>query len=267
MTAALELSGLTKQFQTPTGPYIAVKNVNAQIEAKEFVCLLGHSGCGKSTVLSVIAGLEQATEGGVIINGREVDAPGLDRGVVFQAPCLLPWITAGENVRLAVGSRFPEFSAKRQKEVAREAFDLVGISDCFDQMPEELSLGTQQCVSIARALSISPSFLLLDEPFSSLDSLTRLALQDTLLEVWERTRNTVVMVTHDIDEALYLSDRIILMTDGPQAGVGKILSIPFPRPRDRAALLKSSEFYEHRSQIIDFLELHARQFSSEHSVQ
>jgi nitrate ABC transporter ATP-binding subunit len=262
MIPPLEITGLTKVFSTPAGLYTAVQGVNAQVHEGEFVCILGHSGCGKSTVLSIVAGLQKATYGGVIINGKEVDEPGTDRGVVFQAPCLLPWLTAGENVALAVSRAFPKYNWKQRKAQAMKYLELLGIPNCFDQMPFELSLGTQQCVSLARALSLEPKFLLLDEPFSMLDSLTRLHLQDTLLEVWEKLKTIVVMVTHDVDEALYLSDRLFLMTDGPEAHVGEILSIPFARPRRRVDVLEHSEYYTYRSKIIDFLENHAKQFAT-----
>ena len=249
MTAAapLELTGLTKVFPTPAGPFIAVKDVNASIAAGEFVAVLGHSGCGKSTVLSIIAGLQRATYGGVVIDGREVTEPGAERAVVFQAPCLLPWLTARENVRIAA------------RGAADHYLDLLGVADAADQRPPQLSLGTQQCVSLARALSVEPRFLLLDEPFSMLDSLTRFELQDTLLRVWEESDKTVVMVTHDVDEALYVADRLILMTDGPEATVGDILQVPFPRPRARAAVLAHPQYHACRRAVIDFLEYHAHQ--------
>ena len=245
--APLELTGLTKVFPTPAGPFIAVKDVNASIAAGEFVAVLGHSGCGKSTVLSIIAGLQRATYGGVVIDGREVTEPGAERAVVFQAPCLLPWLTARENVRIAA------------KGTADHYLDLLGVADAADQRPPQLSLGTQQCVSLARALSVEPRFLLLDEPFSMLDSLTRFELQDTLLRVWEESDKTVVMVTHDVDEALYVADRLILMTDGPEATVGDILQVPFPRPRHRAAVLAHPQYHACRRHVIDFLEHHAHQ--------
>jgi nitrate/nitrite transport system ATP-binding protein len=258
----LEISGLTKVFDTPSGPYVAVKDVNARIGNGEFVCLLGHSGCGKSTVLSIVAGLQRATLGGVIIHGREVDEPGSERGVVFQSPGLLPWLSAGENVALAVGQAFPRYGRKRRREEAERYMEMVGIAGSYDQRPSELSLGTQQCVSLARAMSIDPAFLLLDEPFSMLDSLTRFDLQDTLLEVWEQTRKIVLMVTHDVDEALYLADRLVLMTDGPEACVGEILDVPFGRPRRRADVLEHPDYYACRARVIDFLENHARQFAN-----
>jgi nitrate/nitrite transport system ATP-binding protein len=250
----LEITGLTKVFHTPSGPFTAVKDVNIRIGNGEFVCILGHSGCGKSTVLSIVAGLEKATYGGVVIHGKEVDEPGNDRGLVFQAPCLLPWLTAGENVALAVAKAFPNYSRKQRRDRVEQYLDMLGIPGCYDQKPAELSLGTQQCVSLARALSMEPEFLLLDEPFSMLDSLTRLDLQDTLLDAWEKDRRVVVMVTHDIDEALYLSDRLILMTDGPEAHVGEILHTPFARPRQRTDTLEHPRYYEYRTKVIDFLE-------------
>ena len=248
----LELTGLTKVFDTPSGPYVAVKDVNVQVFPGEFVCILGHSGCGKSTVLSIVAGLEVATYGGVVIDGTEVRGPGPDRAVVFQAPCLLPWLTARQNVALA-GCR-----AKARGD-ASHYLELVGAADASDELPPALSLGTQQCVSLARALSLHPRILLLDEPFAQLDSLTRFALQDVLLGVCRDPLQIVVMVTHDIDEALYLADRLILMTDGPEATIGDVLRVPFPRPRARKAVLEHPEYPACYRRVIDFLEHHARQ--------
>jgi nitrate/nitrite transport system ATP-binding protein len=258
MNCPLELTGLTKVFPTPAGPFIAVKDVNASIAGGEFVAVLGHSGCGKSTVLSIIAGLQRATYGGVVIDGREVTEPGGERAVVFQAPCLLPWLTARENVRIAArGAATP--GRRSDRAAADHYLDLLGIADTADQLPPQLSLGTQQCVSLARALSGEPRFLLLDEPFSLLDSLTRFELQDTLLRVWEESDKTVMMVTHDVDEALYVADRLILMTDGPEATVGDVLRVPFPRPRNRAAVLAHPQYHGCRRHVIDFLEHHAHQ--------
>jgi len=258
MIAPLEITGLTKVFDTPSGPFVAVKDVNAVIGQSEFVCILGHSGCGKSTVLSILAGLDEATYGGVVIDGKQVTAPGPERALVFQSPCLLPWLSARQNVQLAADRA--DASRRRSPKVdAKWYLDLVGVGEDADRLPAELSLGTQQCVSLARALSVEPRFLLLDEPFSMLDSLTRFELQDTLLEVWEKHRRTVVMVTHDIDEALYLADRLILMTDGPEAGVGEILQVPFARPRRRAAVLAHPDYYACRRRVLDFLDHHAHQ--------
>jgi len=259
MSIPLELTGLSKVFDTPSGPFVAVRDVNAEVQEGEFVAILGHSGCGKSTVLSIIAGLDRATLGGVIIDGTQVVGPGAERAIVFQAPCLLPWMTARENVRLAVAQRSGMRRLRDQLAAADHFLAVVGVPDAAEQIPAQLSLGTQQCVSLARALAAEPRFLLLDEPFSQLDSLTRYELQDTLLRVWEETDKTVVMVTHDVDEALYLADRLILMTDGPAAMVGDVLDVPFPRPRNRAAVLGRSDYHGLRRQVIDFLEHHAHQ--------
>ncbi len=245
----LELTTLTKVFATPTGPYVAVKDVNVQVRAGEFVCILGHSGCGKSTVLSIIAGLDEATYGGVVIDGTEVRGPGSDRAVVFQSPCLLPWLTVRKNVELARGNDGR----------AEHFLRLVGVAESSEALPGELSLGTQQCVSLARALSLEPRFLLLDEPFAQLDSLTRFALQDVLLGVCDDARRIVVMVTHDVDEALYVADRLILMTDGPEATVGDVLELPFPRPRSRKAVLEHPQYEACYRHVIDFLEYHVQQ--------
>jgi nitrate ABC transporter ATP-binding subunit len=255
----LELTGLTKVFPTEAGPFVAVKNVNVRIHASEFICIVGHSGCGKSTLLSIIAGLQRATEGGVVIKGRQTIEPGDDRGVVFQTPSLLPWLTARQNVELAVRQKFRTLSSSERRAHALRYLALTSVADTADQLPAEMSLGMQQCVSMARALALEPELLLLDEPFSMLDSLTRLDLQDTLLRAWERNRKIVVMVTHDVDEALYLADRIVLMTDGPAAHVGDILTLPFARPRNRRNVLEHPEYRPLRQSIIDFLENHSKQ--------
>ncbi len=252
----LELTGLAKVFPTPSGPLTIVTDVNLQVRAGEFVAILGHSGCGKSTVLSIMAGLERATYGGVVIDGTEVTAPGPERAIVFQSPCLLPWLSARENVRLAARQAD---SAAGQTHSPDHYLDLVGIGDIADQRPRQLSLGTQQCVSLARALAMEPRFLLLDEPFSMLDSLTRFQMQDTLLRVWEQSKRTVVMVTHDVDEALYLADRLVLMTDGPAATIGRVMTMPFERPRSRATVLKDPRYHACRREVIEFLDVHARQ--------
>jgi nitrate ABC transporter ATP-binding subunit len=259
MSFPLELTGLTKVFPTPSGPFIAVKDVNAIVDTGEFVAILGHSGCGKSTVLSIVAGLDRATFGGVVIDGTQVVGPGAERAIVFQSPCLLPWLTARQNVELSAAQGAVRRSRSEITAIASRYLELVGVQDAAEQLPAQISLGTQQCVSLARALAVEPRFLLLDEPFSQLDSLTRFDLQDILLRVWERSGKTVVMVTHDVDEALYLADRLILMTDGPEATVGDVLTVPFPRPRTRAAVLGHPRYHESRRQVIDFLEHHAHQ--------
>ena len=258
MIRPLEITGLGKTFPTPAGPFTAVINFNLTIEPSEVVCILGHSGCGKSTVLSILAGLQQATQGGFCIDGKEVDYPGTDRGVVFQSPSLLPWLSASDNIMLAFRQAHPNLGKAESKKRVRRYMELAGVSDVADMLPTELSLGTQQRVSIARALSLDARFLLLDEPFGMLDSLTRFDLQDALLHVLQETQNTVIMVTHDVDEAIYLADRIVLMTDGPAATVGEIISVPFARPRERS-IMKLPEYKQHRNRVIDFLEHHAKQ--------
>jgi nitrate ABC transporter ATP-binding subunit len=259
MSAPLELTGLCKVFPTPGGPFVAVKDVNAQIGGREFVAILGHSGCGKSTVLSILAGLDRATFGGVVIDGKEVTEPGPERSIVFQAPCLLPWLTARQNVQVAAGQGTSPRSRREALAAAMRYLELVGVGDVADEMPAQLSLGTQQCVALARALAMEPRFLLLDEPFSQLDSLTRFELQDILLRVWEASPTTVVMVTHDVDEALYLADRLILMTDGPEATVGETMNVPFARPRHRSTVLAHPDYHACRRRVLDFLDHHAHQ--------
>jgi ABC-type nitrate/sulfonate/bicarbonate transport system ATPase subunit len=247
----MQISSLTKVFDTPTGPYVAVKDFQATFQAGEFVALLGHSGCGKSTVLSIVAGLQDRTEGGVIIDGKEIDGPGLDRAFVFQSPCLLPWMSALDNVILA----------SRDRDRAMKYMELVGVAEYADQLPPELSQGTQQRVAIARALSLEPRYLLLDEPFGALDSITRCELQDLVLDLWEREPKTVLMVTHDVDEAIFLCDRILLMTDGPESRVGLNLPVNLPRPRSRRWAMENPEYFRIRKEIIGFLEHHSKQFT------
>jgi nitrate/nitrite transport system ATP-binding protein len=258
----LEITSLTKSFETPSGTYTAVKDFNTRIQPGEFVALLGHSGCGKSTVLSIIAGLTDSTFGGIVIDGTEIDGPGLERAMVFQSPCLLPWLSAQENVLLAIRQSHPKLTPTLQSELATRYLKLVGVDEYAKQMPAELSQGTQQRVAIARALSQEPRFLLLDEPFGMLDSMTRFELQDLLLELWEADRKTVIMVTHDVDEAIYLCDRIILMTDGPEAKLGKEIIVTLPRPRERRSATRNPEYLRIRKEVIEFLEHHTKQFAA-----
>jgi nitrate ABC transporter ATP-binding subunit len=259
----LEISSLTKSFATSSGTHVAVKDFHAVVQPGEFVALLGHSGCGKSTVLSIVAGLQGATEGGVVVDGKEIDGPSLDRALVFQSPCLLPWMSALENVLLASGQAHPTKSRQEQKELAANYLEMVGVAEYASQMPAELSQGTQQRVALARAFSQEPRFLLLDEPFGALDSITRYELQDLLLELWERQRKSVLLVTHDVDEALYLSDRILLMTDGPEARLGMDLRITLARPRSRRAAVADPAYFRLRTEVIGFLEDHSKQFAQE----
>lgn len=255
----LEISSLSKSF----GPVTVVKNFNIRIAPGEFVALLGHSGCGKSTVLSIVAGLQTATLGGIVLDGVEVTEPGLERAFCFQSPCLLPWLTAFHNVLLSACQAHPKLTAAAQKELAAKYLSLVGVAEYAGDLPAALSQGTQQRVAIARALAQEPRFLLLDEPFGMLDSLTRFELQDLVLDLWEKDRKTVIMVTHDIDEALYLCDRIILMTDGPEATIGLDLRVTLPRPRHRHQATSHPEYQRLRDRIIAFLESHSKQFATE----
>jgi nitrate ABC transporter ATP-binding subunit len=259
MSHYLELSLLTKIYDTPKGPAIIVKDFDLKIAQGEFVTLIGHSGCGKSTVLSMVAGLNDITSGGVILGSREVVGPGPDRGIVFQSPSLLPWLTAFENVMLGVDQVFYTASKLERREIAEYYLTIVGLGDSMNKKPAELSQGMRQRVGIARAFALSPKMLLLDEPFGMLDSLTRFELQQVLIELWRRDRKTALMVTHDVDEALFLSDRIVMMTDGPEAEVGCIMEVKFPRPRDRKAVMEHPEYYVLREQLITFLEVHAHQ--------
>ncbi len=238
MNRYLELSNLGKTFPTPHGPYVAVEGFDLSLRAGEFVALIGHSGCGKSTVLSMVAGLTEPTDGGIILAGREVDGPGPDRGVVFQFPALLPWHSVLENVLLGVDRVFPHGTAAERRAIAEHHLHSVGLAEVLWKRPRELSQGQRQRVGIARALALAPKLLLLDEPFGMLDSLTRMELQDVLAALLARTGKTALMVTHDVDEALFLADRIAMMTKGPRARLGALLDVNLPRPRVREAVLE-----------------------------
>ena len=257
MSDYVELSNLTKTYPTPHGPAVIVKDFNLRIKKGEFVTLIGHSGCGKSTVLSMLAGLNDITDGGIILAGRELSGAGPDRGVVFQSPSLLPWLTAFENVMLGVNQVFFTASSEERRDIAGYYLTVVGLGDSMHRKPAELSQGMRQRVGIARAFALKPKMLLLDEPFGMLDSLTRYELQHVLIELWRKNRITALMVTHDVDEALFLSDRIVCMTDGPEAEVGDILEVSFPRPRERKAVMEHPDYYQLREHLIEFLEIHA----------
>ncbi len=242
---------------------LIVKDFNLSVAEGEFVCIIGHSGCGKSTVLSIVMGLNEATAGGVIVAGREVVGPGLDRGVVFQSSALLPWLTARENVLLAVDQINQRKSRKERGALAGKYLAAVGLNGVAEVYPDELSAGMRQRVGIARALALEPTVLLLDEPFSLLDVVTRMELQDELIQLCAAERKTVLMVTHDVDEALLLADRIVMMTNGPAATVGEILTVPFTRPRDRFEILADPIYDRTRAQLIQFLEERADQNKTE----
>jgi nitrate/nitrite transport system ATP-binding protein len=250
----LECQALRKSFPSPRGPACIVRDFNMCIAEGQFVSIIGHSGCGKSTVLSMIAGLLPSTGGRITLSGKEVRGPGPDRGVVFQAPCLLPWLTALDNVLLGVDQVMPKESRRHRRDVAVHYLTLVGLRESFQRKPDELSGGMRQRVGIARAFALGPKMLLLDEPFGMLDQLTRFELQQVLLELWREDRKTALMVTHDVDEALFLSDRIVMMTSGPAATVGAVMDVSFPRPRDRTAIMEHPEYYRLRERLIGYLE-------------
>ncbi len=250
----VEFSHVSKIYPTRKGPVRVVDDFNLKIHKGEFISIIGHSGCGKSTVLSMVAGLNNISDGGIVLDYKEVDSAGPDRGVVFQAPSLVPWLTAFENVALGVERVYPHATRKDRKEIIEYYLQRVGLADAMDKKARELSNGMKQRVGIARAFALSPKLLLLDEPFGMLDSLTRWELQEVLMEVWTRTQVTAMIVTHDVDEAILVADRVIMMTNGPRARVGKILKVDLPRPRSRKALLEHPDYYELRESLISFLE-------------
>lgn len=254
MAGYVELYNLGKTYPTRKGPAVIVRGVNLNMEQGEFVALLGHSGCGKSTILTMMAGLNSITEGGIVVANREIMGPGPDRGVVFQSPCLMPWLTAADNVALGVDRVFAKEPKKTRRRVVEYYLRLVGLGSSMDHRARDLSIGMQQRVGIARAFAISPKMLLLDEPFGMLDSLTRMELQEILLGILEKNAKTALMVTHDVDEALFCADRIVMMTNGPAASIGTILEVPFARPRKRAEVMEHPEYYRLRGEMIAFLE-------------
>ena len=266
----LSIQGHIKTYPPATGkgkPVVVVDGFDLEVEEGEFVTLIGHSGCGKSTVLMILAGLSDATEGHIALAGNELRGPGLDRGIVFQSPCLLPWMTALENVMLSVDQLKTDWTKAKRRDHAEKYLSLVGLNDALHKKPAELSQGMRQRVGIARAFALTPKLLLLDEPFGMLDSLTRIELQQVLLELWTQERMTAVMVTHDIDEAIFMADRVVMMTNGPRAKIGDILTVPFERPRVRHELLENSEFYALREHLVGFLEdMHHPQPASPASV-
>ena len=250
----LKVSQVGIEFPTDGEPFRALQNVNLSIAKGEFISLIGHSGCGKSTVLNIIAGLYQASEGGIILEGREVDEPGPDRAVVFQNHALLPWLSVYENVELAVKCVFKHSKSKAEiREWVEHNLSLVHMEHALNKRPGEISGGMKQRVGIARCLAMQPKVLLMDEPFGALDALTRAHLQDSLMDIQNNLGNTVVMITHDVDEAVLLSDRIVMMTNGPAASIGEVLDINLPRPRDRLALAEDVQYNAYRQQVLRFL--------------
>lgn len=255
MSAAhLELSQVSIDFPTSQGKFRALDKVDLKIDRGEFVSLIGHSGCGKSTVLNIVAGLYQATEGGVLLENREVTEPGPERAVVFQNHSLLPWLTAYENVELAVHQVFKGKKSKAEmKDWIEHNMKLVHMDHAMHKRPDQISGGMKQRVGIARALAMQPLVMLMDEPFGALDALTRAHLQDSLMDIHADLKNTVIMITHDVDEAVLLSDRIVMMTNGPSATIGEILPVDLPRPRDRLALADDARYNHYRHEVLKFL--------------
>jgi nitrate/nitrite transport system ATP-binding protein len=255
----VEFYDVTKVYPTPKGPLTVVDRFRLDIRKGEFISLIGHSGCGKSTVLSMVAGLSDVTDGGITLDAREVTSAGPDRGVVFQSPSLLPWLTARENVALGVNRVYPHVNEAERRDIAEYYLSRVGLGDVMEQRASELSNGMKQRVGLARAFALSPKLLLLDEPFGMLDALTRWELQEVLMEVWKRNQVTAICVTHDVDEAILLADRVVMMTNGPSARIGRIMEIDLPRPRTRKALLEHPRYYGYRKELLAFLESCERQ--------
>jgi nitrate/nitrite transport system ATP-binding protein len=250
----LEFSQVSKIYPTPDGPLTVVEDFGLTLNKGDFVTLIGHSGCGKSTVLSMTAGLNPISSGGIVLDGLHVASAGPERAVVFQAPSLMPWLTAFENVMLGVDRVYPKASRQERRDIAGYYLERVGLADSMHKPAADLSNGMQQRVGIARAFALSPKLLLLDEPFGMLDSLTRWQLQDVLMDVWERTRVTTICVTHDVDEAILLADRVVMMSNGPRARVGNVMEVPLERPRTRQNLLDHRDYYHYREELLDFLE-------------
>jgi len=252
-TKFLSINQVSKSYPTPTGVYPVLENVNLQVDQGEFICVIGHSGCGKSTLLNMVAGFLEPTAGQISLESQTIQEPGPDRMVVFQNYALLPWKSVYENVLLAVETVYGDKSKAEHREIAEHHLEMVGLTEAAHKRPDEISGGMKQRVSIARALAICPKVLILDEPFGALDPITREELQDELLTIWRENRVTALMITHDIDEALYLADRLVMMTNGPSATIGEVVDIPFQRPRDRALMLEDPRYYELRNQALDFL--------------
>ncbi|MEG4574995.1 nitrate ABC transporter ATP-binding protein [Microcoleus sp. N3A4] len=249
----LTIKDVSKVYETPKGPYVVLDGVNLTVNEGEFICLIGHSGCGKSTLLNMIAGFNGPTNGEVALQGSQITEPGPDRMVVFQNYSLLPWLTATENIHLGVENVYPEKSADEHNTIVQEHLELVGLTEAGHKRPGQLSGGMKQRVAIARALATQPKLLILDEPFGALDPITREELQEELLKIWRQHKITVIMITHDIDEALFLADRIVMMTNGPAASIGEDMHVPFSRPRNRVRIMEDPKYYELRNFALEFL--------------
>ncbi len=252
-TPFLVVDRVSKVYPTKDGSYTVLKDVNLTVHQGEFICVIGHSGCGKSTLLNMVSGFSHPTEGEVRLQGKPIVKPGPDRMVVFQGYALLPWLSVFENVYLGVNSVYPEKSKAEKTRIVKEHLAMVGLADSMEKKPPQISGGMKQRVAIARALAIRPEVLILDEPFGALDAITKEELQEELLKIWNDHRCTVLMITHDIDEALFLADRLVMMTNGPAADIGEVLDIPFRRPRDRARIMEAPEYYKLRNYALDFL--------------
>ena len=252
-TAFLEFRDVGQVFQTRRGPFEALRDINLQVRQGEFLCVIGHSGCGKSTLLNMVSGFLQPSHGSVTLHGKPIAGPGPDRMVVFQNYSLLPWLTVWQNVEMAVKAARPELAAGSRREVVTHHLEMVGLMEARTKRPGQISGGMRQRVAIARALAVSPAVLVLDEPFGALDAITKEELQEELLAIWREQKPTVLMITHDIDEALFLADRVVMMTNGPAAGIGEILEVPFERPRRYEAIQVDPRYGQLRNHALDFL--------------
>jgi bicarbonate transport system ATP-binding protein/nitrate/nitrite transport system ATP-binding protein len=249
----LVIDGVNKIYPTAEGLYTVLDDINLKVREGEFICLIGHSGCGKSTLLNMVSGFNKPTNGVVWLQGQPITEPGPDRMMVFQNYCLLPWLNVFDNVYLGVDSVFPNKSQAEKRAIVKEHLAMVGLTEAAQKKPSQISGGMKQRVAIARALAIRPQLLILDEPFGALDAITKEELQEELLQIWSDHQVTVLMITHDIDEALFLADRLVMMTNGPAANIGEVLEIPFSRPRNRRRIMENPEYYHLRNYALDFL--------------
>jgi bicarbonate transport system ATP-binding protein len=249
----LVIDQVSKVYPTKNGDYTVLKDVNLTVNQSEFICVIGHSGCGKSTLLNMVSGFATPTTGSVLLQGKPIEKPGPDRMVVFQGYALLPWLSVFENVYLGVNVVYPEKSKSEKTQIVKEFLAMVGLADAMEKKPTQISGGMKQRVAIARALAICPEVLILDEPFGALDAITKEELQEELLKIWNTHKCTVLMITHDIDEALFLADKLVMMTNGPAAAIGEVMDIPFRRPRNRGRMMETPEYYKLRNYALDFL--------------